>query len=223
MCLFIETSLSVSHILEDFTAESVNWVTRGDAYWDPNGWVEMTGTGQGKKGAVYNKVESIASGTASIRFTIKTGNGMNGGADGFAFTIINVANVTDLDNWISQARSGGGMGYAIGGNSGSFTGDALTVEIDTWHNTSTYNEFKNDPTTFSHIALSNADPMIISWPLTPRCRRFSATLTSESMSFPIPPSQLRRNGGQRESTADVQRRTDVLLRALPYHQQPHLR
>ena len=35
------------------------------------------------------------------------------------FTIINVANVTDLDNWISQARSGGGMGYAIGGNSGT--------------------------------------------------------------------------------------------------------
>ena len=85
---------------------------------------------------------------------------MNGGADGFAFTIINVANVTDLDNWISQARSGGGMGYAIGGNSGNFIGDALTVEIDTWHNTyNGTNEFQNDPTTFSHIALTrNADP-----------------------------------------------------------------
>ena len=153
-------SVCDGYILEDFTTESTNWVTRGDAYWDPSGWVEMTGTGQGKKGAVYNKVESIASGTASIRFTIKTGNGMNGGADGFAFTIINVANVTDLDNWISQARSGGGMGYAIGGNSGTFTGDALTVEIDTWHNTyNGTNEFQNDPTTSSHIALTrNADP-----------------------------------------------------------------
>ncbi len=158
----IEKSLSVcnAHILEDFTTESTNWVTRGDAYWDPNGWVEMTGTGQGKNGAVYNKVESIASGVASIRFTLKTGNGMNGGADGFAFTIINVPTTTELENWIAQANSGGGMGYGVGGASGGFTGDALTVEIDTWHNTyNGSNEFHTDPTTNSHIAITkNADP-----------------------------------------------------------------
>ena len=103
MYLFIEISVCEGYILEDFTTESTgNWATGGDAYWDPNGWVEMTGTGQGKKGAVYNKVESIASGTASIRFTIKTGNGMNGGADGFAFTIMNVGTVDDLETWINQ-------------------------------------------------------------------------------------------------------------------------
>lgn len=157
----VHRNLSVcdGYILEDFTTESTNWVTRGSAYWDPNGWVEMTGTGQGQKGAVYNKVESIASGVASIRFTLKTGNGMNGGADGFAFTIINIASVTDLDTWIGQAQSGGGMGYGIGGAYGSFTGDALTVEIDTWNNTyNGTNEFHTDPTPSSHIALTrNAD------------------------------------------------------------------
>ena len=152
-------SVCDGYILEDFTTESTNWVTRGSAYWDPNGWVEMTGTGQGQKGAVYNKVESIASGVASIRFTLKTGNGMNGGADGFAFTIINIASVTDLDTWIGQAQSGGGMGYGIGGAYGGFTGDALTVEIDTWNNTyNGTNEFHTDPTSVSHIALTkNAD------------------------------------------------------------------
>ena len=157
----VHRNLSVcdGYILEDFTTESANWVTRGSAYWDPNGWVEMTGTGQGQKGAVYNKVESIASGVASIRFTLKTGNGMNGGADGFAFTIINIASVTDLDTWIGQAQSGGGMGYGIGGAYGNFTGDALTVEIDTWNNTyNGTNEFHTDPTSSSHIALTrNAD------------------------------------------------------------------
>ena len=98
----VQHSISVcnGHIMR-FT-ESTDWVTRGSAYWDPNGWVEMTGISNGQKGAVYNKVESIASGVASIRFTLKTGNGLNGGADGFAFTIINISSVEDLDNWISQ-------------------------------------------------------------------------------------------------------------------------
>ena len=158
----VERRISVcdEYILEEFTTESIDWVTRGDAYWDPNGWVEMTGTSQGQKGAVYNKVEAISSGAASIRFTIKTGNGMNGGADGFAFTIMNISSLTDLETWISEARSGGGMGYGVGGPSGTFTGEALTVEIDTWHNSyNGTNELHTDPTTSSHIALTqNADP-----------------------------------------------------------------
>ncbi len=158
----VERRLSIcgGYILEDFTTESTDWVTRGDAYWDPNGWIEMTGTYSGRKGAVYNKVDSIASGTASIRFTLKTGNGINGGADGFAFTVIDVATATELDTWIAQAQSGGGMGYGIGGEFGAFTGDALTVEIDTWNNTyNGTNELHSDPTPNSHIALTqNADP-----------------------------------------------------------------
>ena len=158
--VFRNLSVCDGYILEDFTTESTNWVTRGSAYWDPNGWVEMTGVSQGQKGAVYNKVESIASGIASIRFTLMTGGGYYGGADGFAFTIINVANVTDLESWINQAQSGGGMGYGVGGASGSFTGDAITMEIDTWHNIyNGSNEFHTDPTSESHIALTrNADP-----------------------------------------------------------------
>ena len=148
------------YFLEDFTVQPSDWVTHGDAYWDPSGWIEMTGISQGKKGAVYNTQDTISSGVTSIRFTLQTGGGLNSGADGFAFTIIDIGNPQDLVTWLEQARSGGGLAYGFGGVYGNWVGDALTVEIDTWHNTyNGTNEFHTDPTTASHIALTkNADP-----------------------------------------------------------------
>ena len=50
----IEKAVTVcgSQFLEDFTVQPADWVTHGDAYWDPSGWIEMTGIAQGKKVAV---------------------------------------------------------------------------------------------------------------------------------------------------------------------------
>lgn len=48
----------------------------------------MTGIQLNRSGAVYNNSESIQSGLTSIEFTIMTGGGSGGGADGFAFTIM---------------------------------------------------------------------------------------------------------------------------------------
>ena len=158
----IEKPLSVcaDYLLDGFTTEPTNWVMHGDAYWDSGGWVEMTGNGQGMKGAVYNNQDVISQGAASIRFTLQTGNGMNTGADGFAFTIINISNSNDLADWLTQASSGSGLAYGIGGAYGNWTGDAVTVEIDTWHNVyNGTNELHTDPTNVSHIAVTkNADP-----------------------------------------------------------------
>ena len=152
-------TVCTDQLVEDFTIQPTNWVLHGDAYWDTNGWVEMTGIAKSKKGAVYNTIDSISQGAASIRFTLRTGNGLNGGADGFAFTIINT-NSTALEGLLDLAWSGGGMAYGIGGPYGSWTGNAITVEIDTWHNVyNGTNEVHTDPTNVSHIALTkNADP-----------------------------------------------------------------
>ena len=149
---------------EDFDTAPQNWVMHGDARWNGDGYLEMTGTQSGRKGAVYNNVDAISSGLASIEFVMSTGGGINGGADGFALTIIDIENATELNNLITQAASGGGLGYAVapefGRNDFEWVGEALTVEIDTW-----YNDFSNrgeglgDPTQQNHIALTrNANP-----------------------------------------------------------------
>ena len=64
------------------------WAVTGDASWDPNGWIEMTGVQQGRKGAIYNQQTDIAGGDASTSFKIFTGGGSSPGADGFAMTIV---------------------------------------------------------------------------------------------------------------------------------------
>lgn len=152
-------TVCADQLTEDFTTQPANWTAHGDAYWDANGWMEMTGIAQGRKGAVYNIQDSISQGAASIRFTLRTGGGLNGGADGFAFTIIN-ANPNDLAGLLDLAWSGGGMAYGISGPYGSWSGNAITVEIDTWHNVyNGTNEVHTDPTNISHIAVTkNADP-----------------------------------------------------------------
>ncbi len=149
---------------ESFNTAPENWTILGDATWDARGWLEMTGNQGGRKGAVYNNVDAISSGLASIEFVMATGGGINGGADGFALTIIDIADSTELDNLIDHAASGGGLGYAVAPGFGrdefEWVGDAVTVEIDTW-----YNEWLDrganllDPTRQNHIALTrNANP-----------------------------------------------------------------
>jgi hypothetical protein len=130
----------------------------GDAYWDAGGWLEMTGIDKGQKGQVSNSLDSISDGVVSIRFTLKTGGGINGGADGFAFTIIDVSNPSDLDSLMNDANPGGGLGYGLGGSHGSWVGDAVTVEIDTYKNEISQGHPHDEPTPQNHIAITkNAD------------------------------------------------------------------
>ena len=153
-----------SAVDEDFTTQPEDWTLFRNASWEPGGWLEMTGTAMGRAGAAYNTVEVISSGLASIEFTVRTGGGQNGGADGFAFTIVEVASAEQLVNLLNAASTGGGLGYGVGGayQDPDFTlaGDALTVEIDTWKNQfNGTSQRHTDPTEQNHIAITqNADP-----------------------------------------------------------------
>jgi len=148
-----------SQIVEDFTTSPANWTLHGDAAWDSGGWLEMTGIASGQKGQVYNSLESISDGVVSIRFTLKTGGGLNNGADGFAFTIIDVSNPNDLVPLLNDANSGGGLAYGLGGSHGNWVGDAVTVEIDTYRNQISQGHPHDEPTSQNHIAITeNADP-----------------------------------------------------------------
>ncbi|MGB0645706.1 MAG: lectin-like domain-containing protein, partial [Bradymonadia bacterium] len=151
-----------SQINEDFTTFPEQWTLYRDAYWDPNGWLEMTGIEQERKGAVYNTVDSISSGVASLQFTITTGGGINDGADGFAFTIVEITNPEELSALLEGAATGGGLGYGVGGGytdpDFNLPGSALTVEIDTWFNQQDDVQRHTDPTSVNHIAITqNAD------------------------------------------------------------------
>jgi hypothetical protein len=151
-----------SQVLQNFdqSLDPAEWKVFGDAYWDSAGWLEMTGVSQGKNGAIYNVLEYIEQGNVSIRFSIQTGGGSNPGADGFAMTIVETDSIPDLEWVITNADTGGGLGYGVGGNYGSWDGNAFTTEIDTWHNQ--YNgttQKHTDPTPDDHLAITaDCDP-----------------------------------------------------------------
>lgn len=141
----------------DNLSRSDDWVYLGDAYWSDLGWAELTHNAQASQGAVFNPNVHIPSGSVSIRFTVQTGNGIHNGADGLALTIIDVESPSELESLIESAPPGGGLGYGVGGPDGSWTGDALTIEIDTWPNVEAHENY--DPTEDNHIAITrNADP-----------------------------------------------------------------
>ena len=136
---------------------SDGWTFIGDASPSKLNWVDLTLNAQASQGAVFNPDVHIPNGSASIRFTVQTGNGINNGADGLALTIIDVDDPSTLEDLIGSAPPGGGLGYGIGGPNGSWEGDAFTIEIDTWPNVEEYEDY--DPTEQSHIAITrNADP-----------------------------------------------------------------
>ena len=146
---------------DDFSILGPNWSLFRDAVWDERGWLEMTGIENNRGGAVYNAAEAIQSGVASIEFTLITGGGVNGGADGFAFTIVELMDPTTFIDLLTAANAGGGLGYGVSGNHAdpdyTLEGEALTVEIDTFYNNS--NSRHLDPTSANHIAITrNGDP-----------------------------------------------------------------
>lgn len=141
----------------DNLGSSDDWMFVGDAYWSDFGWVELNHNMQASQGAVFNPMVHIPNGSISIRFTIQTGNGLHSGADGLALTIIDVEDPSRLKDLIQSAPPGGGLGYGVGAPDGSWNGEALTVEIDTWANIEEYEAY--DPTEENHIAITrNADP-----------------------------------------------------------------
>ena len=74
-----------------------------DATWDSGGWLEMTGNETNRSGVVYNDLQVISGGFASIQFSIATGGGSGdvndgSGADGFASPLLNWGRPNDYWN-----------------------------------------------------------------------------------------------------------------------------
>jgi len=136
------------------------WPTYGDAYWDAEGWLDMTGNAKDKQGAMFKITEKVNAGDVFISFKIQTGPNKGTGADGFAMTVYDAADVLELEALIAAAHGGGGLGYGVSGPYGPAVIDALHVEIDTWHNIENGNtELHTDPTSENHIAVClNGDP-----------------------------------------------------------------
>lgn len=149
-------------ISEDFNVppNSAEWTLFGDAAWDAGGWLEMTGLAQGQQGAVYNGQTPLAAGDASLRFEIFTGGGVVTGADGLAMTVIDASDSSALGALVGAAANGGGMGYGVAGNYGSFVGDALTIEVDTYFNIyDGETDLHTDPTSQNHLEVTRGgDP-----------------------------------------------------------------
>ena len=139
---------------DDFDAdiEAAGWKLYGNAYWDEGGWLELTGLDSGG-GSIYKVSETLSASDTTILFDFYTGDGINGGADGFAMTVVDVDSITELETYIDTAKFGGCLGYGASGACGPMEIEAFHVEIDTWKNTN-----YSDPLT-NHIAVTlNGDP-----------------------------------------------------------------
>jgi hypothetical protein len=152
----------------DTDVEGSGWTIYGDAYWDPGGFLEMTGNLMSMKGAIFNTLETIAPGDLAMSFDLYTGPNDLDGADGFALSIFDAADVTELEAIIAAGAAGGGLGYGVAGGVGPGDGsctwgsmavDAFHIEIDTWQNVANGVECHTDPTAEDHIAVTlNGDP-----------------------------------------------------------------
>ena len=139
-------------IKEDFNQSMVGsaWVVAKDASWDPGGWMELTGIEKSKAGAIYNDAAYVQPGDVSLRFSIATGGGINGGADGFAMTILQANNVKEVTDYLDLAPNGGCLGYGVAPPCGQSTVVAFHVEFDTFMNN---NDPFTDPTYADHIGV----------------------------------------------------------------------
>ena len=182
----IQTAVTVCEQVIDGIDASNDWQLFGDAHHGDQGWMELTLNAQASQGAVFNPNVYVPAGSVSIRFTVQTGNGINNGADGLALTILDIDDPSMLEELVASAPPGGGLGYGIGGPNGSWEGNALTIEVDTWPNVEEYEDY--DPTTESHIGIMrNADPSNhVVWSAVPDIEDFTPhdvqiDITPESM------------------------------------------
>jgi hypothetical protein len=158
----IDLHVCKAYLYEAFGSDldPLAWAVSGDGYWESQGWLEMTGLSQGRKGAIYSTTPQVTPGDVSIRFRYATGGGGDStGADGFAATFMKAEDLAEMVSWVQAGDGGGGLGYGAGGPYGAFTGSAFTVEIDTWYNQQNDAEYHTDPTSADHLELTQGlDP-----------------------------------------------------------------
>jgi len=126
------------------------WSLYGNAYWDSNGWIEITGIGGGSEGQVFKTDRAIDSGNFTVSFDIATGGGINGGADGFALSVWDVPNPTALETLLEKTQPGGCLGYGLSADCGNASYRGFHIEFDTWHNGG---DPVQDPTMANHIGI----------------------------------------------------------------------
>ena len=127
-----------------------DWKFFKDASWDPGGWLELTGNEKSKQGAIYNTALYVQPGDVSMHFSIQTGGGINGGADGFAVTLIEAKNTTDVETFIAAGQPGGCLGYGVAPPCGTMKITAFHIEFDTFHNSG---DPVTDPIMDDHIGI----------------------------------------------------------------------
>lgn len=128
------------------------WTRFGDATWDPGGWLEITGNQPSRAGSIYKNDRKVNPGDFRMEFDIRTGNGINSGADGYSVNIINVVDEAALAEVVAHASNGGCLGYGTVTGCGNWQPiSAFHVEFDTWYN----NEAPMfDPTSENHVAIN---------------------------------------------------------------------
>jgi hypothetical protein len=150
---------------EDFTTDPTggDWTVFGDAYWDPQGWLEITGNAESRAGSIYKTNSKVNPGDFRLEFSIATGGGINTGADGFSVNVVDVPDLPALVTYINSAGNGGCLGYGVELGCGTGDVNAFHVEIDTWYN----GEYADPPE--NHIAINfDGDPSAhVLWAPTP--------------------------------------------------------
>ena len=63
-------------LVDDFNAglDDTRWVTKDDAYWEPRGWIEMTGNATTRKGAIFGTTPIVSATNAHLRLRFPPGN-----------------------------------------------------------------------------------------------------------------------------------------------------
>jgi hypothetical protein len=151
----------------DSDLDPLEWTVLGDATRDPRGWLEMTQNERSRAGAIVNTGTQISEGNIRIQFDISTGQCdtpgpcsiFAQGADGFAVSIWETSSAAETVTLLEGAAIGGGLGYGVSGYYGDVTVNAFHIEFDSFYNEMIGDEYHEDPTWQSHVAITlNGDP-----------------------------------------------------------------
>ncbi|MCB9663905.1 MAG: hypothetical protein H6732_07315 [Alphaproteobacteria bacterium] len=153
--------------VQTFDANPVGdgWKAYDNAHWDPRGWMEITGFQGSSRGSIWYTRRKVDPGNVELRFRIATGGLGNTGADGYAVSVVDVPELSDLEAYLAGVSNGGCLGYGVESGCGNGTIDhinAFHLEFDTWANSNSPN---TDPvpadgtTRENHVAVTlDGDP-----------------------------------------------------------------